>query len=282
MRPITMCALLVTLAVAGATAAPLIVITATGVPAGENLVANPGFEQGAGEWPDGWSWAGNQPTGVVREWSDRALTGERSAVAISNTAAGSGYWTQRVAVEPDTVYLLTVRAIIEGGKVLVRALGVDEADANLRFDKRAYDEHLLTHPLVPGFWKPEWVVGMVREDWAPVDLVFDTFERPVPAAVIVHAGSYFAPGRCWFDEAYLGPGTLTLRWAVSQAAFRRVRLLGAEGNELVTSGELPEGTMQHKGELESLPLIGPWCVEVTDAGGEVTRQWYPAPPKEGE
>ncbi len=69
---------------------------------------------------------------------------------------------------------------------------------------------------------------------------------------------------------------------MSQADLRRVRALDAEGNELVTSGELPEGTMRHEGELDDLPLLGPWCVEVTDAGGKVTREWYPNPPKEDE
>ncbi|HUS80035.1 MAG TPA: hypothetical protein VM283_02130, partial [Armatimonadota bacterium] len=98
MRPAA-CAVMVALSLSLAVAAPQIELQARGVPAGENLIANPGFEQGGGEWPDGWSWTSNQPTGVVRVWSDRALSGSRSAEVVNTTAAGSGYWLQRVAVE---------------------------------------------------------------------------------------------------------------------------------------------------------------------------------------
>ncbi len=274
------CALVATFA-AVAAADPLISVTAIGVPTGENLIVNPSFERGAGEWPDAWSWTSNQPTGVVRVWSDRALTGKRSAGVLNTTSAGSGYWLQEIPVQANTVYLLTARALIDDGKVLVRALGQDAAGASVGFDKRAYDQRRASHPLVPGFWKREWVQEMTRDEWAPVDLIFDTSVDRAPDSVVIHLGSYFTEGKCWFDDAYLGPGALTLAYAVSQAPLSRVRVLDAAGAVLADSGPLPAGTVEYEGNVAGLPLVGFHCVESAAPDGAVTRQWYPSAP-EGE
>ena len=278
--------LTITLALAvtccAACAAPQVIIHAQATPAGENLVKNPGFEEGEGEWPDAWSWTSNQPTRVTRFWAEEAATGKRSAGTRSELSAGSGYWTQSVPVEPDREYLLRARVKIEGGKVLIRALGTDEQDVMNSFDKRAYDFRRAGHLLVPVFWRPEWVTGIHREPWTPVDLVFDTRCDPAPTQVIVHVGSYFAEGIACFDDVYLGPGQLQLTYLVSGAPLESVRLLDADGQELAASGALAEGTDEFEGSVEGLPLVGPYCVEAKTTDGKLTREWYPEPPEGGE
>jgi len=259
-----------------AVAAPEIELQVHAVPTGDNLIANPGFEQGESEWPDGWSCTSNQPTGVTRVWSDHALSGKRSAEVVNTTTAGSGYWLQRVAVEPNREYLLTARTLIEGGKVLVRALGERDGQTLRGFDRRAYDMHVLSDPLVPVFWRAEWVMGMTREPWAPVNLIFSTATDPAPQSVMVHLGSYFAPGTCWFDDAYLGPGTLTLGYHVT-GPVARVQVLDAHGKVLGDSGALAAGATDCQGEVEGLPLGGRYRVQATGPGGEVADAWYPAP-----
>jgi len=258
--------------------APRIVIDARGVPAGDNLIANSSFEEAAGEWPAAWSFTVNQPTKLTRFWAEEAHSGARSAGVRSEAGYASGYWTQNVPIEPAADYLLTARVQIEDGKVLVRAHGMDADGEFIKlFDRRAYDERRATHIMAPVFWRPAWIVDMVREAWAPVDLVFTTRGEPVPASVSVQIGSYFHPGTLFIDDVYLGPGTLTLSYRVEGAPLARVRLLDADGNEL--AGGDPAGAAEFAGVTEDLPLIGPYCVEAAAADGTVVREWYPEAPE---
>lgn len=272
--------LLCVVACCAAAAAPHIVIDARGVPAGVNLIANPGFEEGAGEWPDGWGWAPNQPPPKIdRVWAQTALSGARSAGIVSESSSASAYWTQLVPVEPGRVYLLTCRVLLEDGTVLVRAYGQDaEGNALKGFDRRAYDRRRATHPLAPAYWKPEWIIDMTREPWAPVDLVVDTRGEIVPASVSVQIGSYFAPGALLLDDVYFGPGTLTLSYVVTGAPLARVRVLDAAGNQQAASGDLG-GAERYEGSTEGLALGEAWLVEATATDGTVTRSWYPEAPE---
>ena len=282
MRNTLVIALVLGVTCCAAWSGPQIVIKAQATPTGENLITNPGFEEGEGEWPDAWSWTSNQPTRVTRFWAEEAASGKRSAGTRSELSAGSGYWTQSVPVEADHEYLLRARVKIEGGKVLVRALGTDEQNVMNSFDKRAYDFRRAGHLLVPVFWRPEWVTGMNREPWTPVDLCFDTRCDPAPTHVIVHVGSYFQEGIACFDEVYLGPGELKLTYGVSAAPLESVRLLDADGQELASSGVLAEGNDEFESSVEGVALIGPYCVEVKSTDGKMTREWYPEPPEGGE
>ncbi len=274
---ILLCVMTACMAVADA---PSIVIDARGVPSGDNLIANPGFEEGAGDWPSDWGWAPNQPPPKIdRVWAQTALSGARSAGVVSESSSASAYWTQVVPVEPGRVYLLTARVLLEDGTVLVRAYGQDaEGNALKGFDRRAYDRRRTTHPLAPAYWKPEWIIDMAREPWAPVDLVVDTRGEVVPASVSVQIGSYFAPGALYLDDVYFGPGALTLGYVVTGAPLASVRVLDAAGNEQTASGDLG-GAERHEGRAEGLALGEAWLIEATATDGTATRYWYPAAPE---
>jgi hypothetical protein len=282
MRTVLGLALAVAAIRAAAADAPRVAITALATPTGENLVRNPSFEEGEGDWPEVWSWTSNQPTRVTRFWAEEALTGSRSAGTLSELSAGSGYWLQMVPVEANREYLLRARVKIDAGKVLVRALGHDEQGVMKSFDKRAYDFRRTGHLLVPVFWRPEWVIGMHREAWLPVEVSFDTRCDPAPTSVQVHVGSYFREGVSYFDDVYLGPGELKLTYAVHGVQLQSVRLLDAGGEELADSGPLTDGTDEFEGSADKLPLVGPYCVEARGRDGKLTRAWYPAPPEGGE
>jgi len=255
---------------------PRIIIKARPVPAGENLVANPSFEDGAGEWPDGWAFTVNQPTKVVRFWADEACTGERSAGVRSEAGNASGYWAQDVAVQADTDYLLTARVQIEAGKVLLRAYGRNAGGEFLKsFDRRAYDQRRGTHIMAPVFWEPAWIIDMVREPWAPVNLLLRT--DPDVATIQVHIGSYFEPGTMYIDDVYLGPATLTLDYVVEAEGIACVRVYDRAGALLVQHGRTQLPLVA--GSLEGLPPDGRYRFEATSQAGDVTEVWYPEPPE---
>jgi len=258
--------------------APKITVQAQGVPAGENLLANPSFEDGAGDWPDAWGWAPNQPTKVVRFWANEGAIGARAAGVRNETSGASGYWTQTVPVEPGRDYLLTARVTIEDGKVLLRALGIDAEGQNVRgYDRRAYAERRASHIMAPVFWEPEWIVNMVREPWAPMELIFATRAEPAPARVTVMVGSYFTVGTLLIDDVYLGPGTLTLTYLVEADGIACVRVFDEAGTRLAQHPPTPGQVVA--GELAELPLGGHYRIEATSRTGDVAEVWYPAPPE---
>ncbi|NLO04448.1 MAG: hypothetical protein GX131_01325 [candidate division WS1 bacterium] len=260
-------------------AAPEITIEARGIPAGENLIVNPGFEAGT-QWPDGWGWSPNQPPSTIwRVWADEALSGARSAGVVNTATSASGYWTQDVALEPGKDYLLTCRALIEDGTILVRADGRDADGKPVKaFDRRAFDRRRASHLLAPTYWKPEWIVDMVRQPWAPVDLFFNTRGDVVPASVSVQIGCYFTAGTMYIDDVYLGPGTIELSYTVTGAPLAQVRLLDRAGELQATSGAL-NGAERYEGKSDGLPPGEYWCIEATATDGTVSRAWYPEAPE---
>ena len=266
------------LVVSCAAEAPRITVQAEAVPAGENLLANPSFEEGAGEWPDAWGWAPNQPTKVLRFWAEEAFTGRRAARVRNDSAAASGYWTQTVPVEPDRDYLLTARVTIADGKLLLRAQGLDaDGQPAPGFDRRAYAEVRARHIMAPVFWEPAWIVNMIREPWAPIDLIFSTRDEPAPPQINVQVGSYFSTGAQLIDDVYLGPGTLTLSYAIEADGIASVCIIDEAGAELARHGPTAEARIE--GRLEGLPLGGRYRIEATSRAGDVAEAWYPAPPE---
>jgi hypothetical protein len=258
--------------------APRITVQAEAVPAGENLLANPSFEEGADQWPDAWGWAPNQPTKVLRFWAEEGFTGRRAARVRNDSAAASGYWTQIVPVEPGHDYLLTARVTIEDGKLLLRAQGLDaEGQPVPGCDRRAYAEVRARHIMAPVFWEPAWIVNMIREPWAPISLSFSTRGEPAPTQVNVQVGSYFSSGAQLIDDVYLGPGALTLSYAVAADGIASVRVTDETDAELARHG--PTADARVEGRLEGLPLGGRYRIEATSRAGDVAEAWYPAPPE---
>lgn len=272
------CVLVALMAAACGAEPPRITVQAEVVPAGHNLLANPSFEEGAGEWPDAWGWAPNQPTKVRRFWAAEGATGDRAAGVRNESAAASGYWTQTVPVEPDRDYLLTARVTIEDGRVLLRALGTDAEGRTVPgFDRRAYAERRASHIMAPVFWEPAWIVNMLREPWAPVTLTFSTRDEPVPTRITVQVGSYFTPGVMLIDDVYLGPGTLTLTYAVEADGLASVRVFDELGTPLAQHPATAQKVVA--GQLTELPPGGRYRIEATSRAGDVAEVWYPAPPE---
>ena len=262
-RELTVVLALLSLA-ASAAAEPRIVISAHGVPGGTNLVRDPGFEEGG----VGWHAGSASPESVYAVWSDAPISGDRSAGIRAEIPAASGYWVQEVPVEPATGYLLSARMDLREGKVLVRANGRG-------FDARKYTVRQPDLLTVPVFWKPQWVRG---HDLSPGDQIFLTFTTGPegdPQSVNIALGLYFSRGLVFFDDLYLGPGTLTVEYTVGGDDVTQVRVLDARGTQLARHDA---GGGDVRGALEGLPLTSHVCVEATLRGGEVYRRWYPDAP----
>lgn len=278
MTRVMACLLAVVLAAACWAEAPKITVQAEAVASGENLLANPSFEEGAGQWPDAWGWAPNQPTKVLRFWAEEGFTGRRAARVRNESAAALGYWTQIVPVEPDRDYLLTARVTIEDGMLLLRAQGLDaDGQPVPGRDHRAYAEVRARHIMAPVFWEPAWIVSMNREPWAPLSLSFSTRGEPAPTQINVQVGSHKSTGAQLIDDVYLGPGTLTLSYAVEADGIASVRVSDEAGAELARHGPTAEARIE--GRLEGLPLGGRYRIEATSRAGDVAEVWYPAPPE---
>ena len=137
---------------------------------------------------------------------------QRGHVAQMNVASAvmSGYFNQIVPLKSHTNYLLKAQAKLSAGKALIYLHG---GSGEEKLDTRIYVEALGTHPLVPWFWKKEWIegssgfphrgLGLVRnflagpDQWQPVSIEFNSGTLD---SVTVSLGAYFEAGKYQFDD----------------------------------------------------------------------------------
>ena len=154
-----------------------------------NLLANPGFEAGTGDRPDGWTPVELWGQGDVGfSWCSTACEGER-AVEIVGAAERQGMWQQLVPVEPGTVYLLT-------GQVAFSDVPPGSS-ARLEVVFRDAENAIVQFVPLPGH---DGTRGYELD--FPYPLKFPAPENAAEAEVnCVLAG----PGRAAFDDLVFGP-----------------------------------------------------------------------------
>jgi hypothetical protein len=233
-----------------------------------NLLANPGFEEGAGDQPSAWKFGTATPDNFVTAWPAEGHTG-KGVYCKALTAAMSGYWSQGVRVEPETEYRLTGWYRLRGGKLLVY---VHASSPTL--NERFYATSMLNHFLVPTFLKPQYVRG-APDAWQPLKMEFRT--PPGLTAASVSLGMYFAAGEVWYDDFCLQVAKTTLKIQVSDVQdLRRVEVKTAAGGAVYDSGPLAAGTRSLEHECPGVSTDGAYVVTVTGADGKVTTRRYPA------
>lgn len=253
--------------VVGAQAADIQITADPPLPA-VNILANPGFEEGANGRPAAWTFGTASPDNFVTAWPAEGRTG--SAVyckALSGSM--SGYWNQSVRLEPDTDYRLAGWYHLRGGKLLVY---VHAAPPTL--NERFYATSMWNHFLVPVFLKPAYVRG-APDTWQPMKLEFHTPAGLTAASVSL--GMYFTAGEVWYDDFCLQVAKTTLKLKVSDAAdLRSVEVRSVGGQVVYASGMLPAGTRSVEHVCPGVSTESSYVVSVIDANGRTTTLRYPA------
>jgi hypothetical protein len=155
----------------------------------ENLLTNPGFEEGVYDPhhnPPGWSSASRLPGGFFTWDNSQAHSGSKS-VRLSATSPNDAYWTQTVTVTPHTVY--TLSAWIKTQEV-THVDGNDWARANIGIYGR-YDR--------------TWGVSGTQ-DWIKLNFLFSACEdRSITVACRLGHWNETVTGTLWCDDLSLTP-----------------------------------------------------------------------------
>lgn len=173
------------------------------------LVKNGDFEILAESKARDWTFSTAKPENFTVTFPAVAPRGQVAQMNVSS-AEMSGYFNQTIALQPQTQYRLTALAKLDSGKALIYLHGGSGAE---KLDTRIYVETLKNHPLVPWFWKKEWVagssgfphrgLGLVRNflaepgKWQPVSITFNSGNLK---SVTVSLGAYFEAGIYQFDD----------------------------------------------------------------------------------
>lgn len=247
-------------------------------PTGDNLVKNPGFEDGANGRPADWRFGTAMPENFVAEWSTDAHTERHSVRILSHSGRMSGYWAQTLPVKANENYRLTAWAKMTGGRILMYALGYDATGKSRRdlLDARRYLSCSADHPLVPVFLKPEYMPGVPPNEWRQMVLDFKPPEGI--ARITVHLGSYFQAGEMWFDDVALHAGsldmTLSVKCEAGEPAITRVSVLPMTGGDPVfDSGPLP-GVRTYSEPLTKLRPSAPVRVVVRTRDGRTHERAF--------
>ncbi len=159
-------------------------------PIGPTLT-NPGFEHESAF--TGWQRPGPPlfRTGI----SSVARSGRKSAMVADDLGLTWGLFQQRVPI-PQGVYNVRAWVRVDGGYAF---LWVERMDGRGKVlgSKRDYVpvSHRL-NPLVPDFVHPDHVVG--DDSWQPLEVSIDV--EPPTEYLNLKFGSYFMPGRMYFDD----------------------------------------------------------------------------------
>jgi hypothetical protein len=233
-----------------------------------NILANPGFEDGADAQPAAWKFGTASPDNFVTGWAAEGRTG-KAVCCKALSASMSGYWGQGVTLQPDTDYRLTGWFRLRGGKLLVYVHAPPPT-----LNERFYATSMLNHFLVPVFLKPEYMRG-APDTWQPLKMEFRT---PAGlAAASVSLGMYFTAGEVWYDDFSLHVAKTTLKLKVTDTEdLRSVQVKTAAGEVVYDSGVLAAGTRALEHDCPGVSTEGSYVVVATGASGKTSTKQYPA------
>ncbi len=149
---------------------------------GKNIVRNPGFEDGNGNIPEGWSvynWNSQSNVTLFRIDSGQSHNGGRSACIINNSLNDARY-TQEIAVEPDSYYRLSCWIKTEG-------VEIEGKGANLS--------------ILGTLYRSRSIYG-TSSGWEYVELYGKTGSDQKSFVITVGLGGYGgeSTGKAWFDD----------------------------------------------------------------------------------
>lgn len=249
-------------------------ITTDPVPADVNMLANPGFEEGAGEdgAPVGWEINTASPENFIFEPMGDARSGETCWRVHTDTPAMSGYIQQNVAVEDDTQYRAWTWLRLEGGRymMLLRGHVNPPGEASYRFDERTDIISTRNHWLAPLYLNPEHLQGPPPDEWVLMPM---TITAPAGLGTVqVWMGSYFTASEMHFDDAYFGPATCTLSVRIeSDSPIRDVRIRDLTLGPPIFRDDAPGGVTEYEATATDRLIAAGYQVTVVTDAGESTQ-----------
>ena len=168
-----------------------------------NLILNPGFENGTGDWPDDWT-IESAADGTV--WSDEAYTGNKSMLLT-----GYGY-------KPESIIVSTDRIAVTAGteytfSAMVKSLsGGTASGTNLRVKWFDAAGNWVAWPDGGGWNGWNWFAVDAPPDWTEATAL--TIAAPAGAVEIEHAWVYSWKGDAddgvYIDDVSMVPEPMTM------------------------------------------------------------------------
>ncbi len=243
-----------------------------------NLVKNPGMEEGRDGQPAHWTFHTAMPGNFRTAWREDGRSGKCLWVKAF-TGKMSGYWSQRVAVQPGRAYLFRGYYRLKGGRILCyaharRSLG---RGRSVSVDERFYAGSLRGHWLSPVFLPPDALMGPDPKKWYPFH-VRVVMPKELPS-IALSLGVYFTPGEVSYDDVWFGPAETTLRVRVQAGPgepVRRVRVwrIGQQ-KPVFDSGPLKPGRAAFRCAVPGQPTVSRYRIEAALADGRTATATYP-------
>ena len=115
----------------------------------------------------------------------------------------------------------------------------------------------------------------VEHDWMRV-IATDTLKKDMDRIDWFYGALYYdQEGEAYFDDVYIALGTVKVTYKIAGPNLKSVKLYSEQKGLLNSSGPLAAGTAVCDGKAEVGPLDRV-CVEVADADGKITREFYRA------
>jgi hypothetical protein len=238
-----------------ATAAPQIEVSSTPTLPMPNLAKNSSFEEGIKSWRPGK--AKTPGTGVV---SEGAHSG-KNCYKIAGDEKSSVNLSQRITFKPP----------LPAGAPICSSFAMmsEEQDNSLQRPGpsiRAYHpDKTATYILSPP-------VPRESHDWIMTSCT--SFSKKPANSILYYFCYYKQCGFSLWDDLVVKAGWVNLKIKVDGKNLKQVKVYGQLQHLIFESGALKAGTNSYKKQLKVYPMGG-YCVEVTDASGAVSREFYP-------
>ena len=257
-----------------------ITITYDAPPTAENMIANPGFEDGKSPWilfntgeedgvTDAESHSGNYSLKFVGE----KITKDEKEVAKHKGARQhpAGYKEFDPPIPANTPYVISGWLKLENPYYEGRK-GIPGLSAVVTYavkDENGKDKWSYIPSPTWTRTTRGWTKGVMR---AKRDM-------PIKRLTWLYVCYYNQEGTAYFDDIYFGFGTAKLSLKVDCPDIKQVKLYGEEMGLVKAGKELPKGTNTHSDTVE-VQIRERYVVEVTDHAGKKYAERYPK--EEGE
>lgn len=230
----------------------------------ENLLKNPGFDEGNGIS----GWLDEMHVGYLQKWEEKGgVTGGCVRVeCLRSNILSSGFIVQKVSVDPNAQYVGGASLRMRYGKAFLRLKPSTSAGKEVEAISWAGS------PLTPNFLSREMTGSPEAEKWIKIQGAINT--ESDDHEVTVGLGAFQDPTSIDFDNAYLCKAKVDLSVAVRGRYIRRVVVRDETGQEIWTSGEL-KNIEKVEQRIDGVNSLSRYEVIALDATGREFKRWYP-------
>ena len=237
-------------------------ITMTSDPAlpGENLVKNPGFEEGTKYW------GGKHAEGSQGVTDEEVHSGTQSYKIVGDPETNKNFYQSYLGGRELETPIPAGTEIVISAWSKARDVNYEGGSYGTAVRVTYADDKLSYIPA------PAWPKG--RHDWLQVTKRV-ALKKDVKTILTLYGGCYYKQeGVAWFDDFFVGVGKSKLSVKVECPNIKRVKLYSLEQGLIKDSGDLPKGSGTHE-FAEDVQLLDVYLVEVTDHAGKTYRKHHP-------